>query len=386
MNPMIKDIKTENGYLTFTLSGVDVSVANAIRRIILSEIETVVFRTAPYSRCLAKIKTNTTRLNNEIIKQRLSCIPIHGINVEEIKTDTPDITYLLKINKTNTSSEVVYITTADFQITREDKDKNQLPELSKNEMEAFFPPNPITKSFIDLVRLRPKIGNVEGDSLILSCELDVGSAQEDSSFNVASTCSYINTPDKVKADAAWKKVAGEDTSKKSAEENAEDEFIKRDWYILDSKRHFTPNSFDFTIQSVGQYTNKELIEKSCEVMLLKLAEFQQNVNKKNVTKVNIVVADTTIDNAFDVVMYGEGYTLGKVIESLLFETYYGIEAITYCGFVKPHPHDDVSKIRIGVNPDIEGVETVYKMLNEVISEALKIFNNILDKFKKNGRN
>ncbi len=47
MNPMIKDIKTDNGYLTFNLSGVDVSVANAIRRIILSEIETVVFRTAP---------------------------------------------------------------------------------------------------------------------------------------------------------------------------------------------------------------------------------------------------------------------------------------------------------------------------------------------------
>ena len=77
MNPMIKDIKTANGYLTFNLSGVDVSVANAIRRIILSEIETVVFRTAPYARSLANIKTNTTRLNNELIKQRLSCIPIH---------------------------------------------------------------------------------------------------------------------------------------------------------------------------------------------------------------------------------------------------------------------------------------------------------------------
>ena len=368
MNPMIKDIKTANGYLTFNLSGVDVSVANAIRRIILSEIETVVFRTAPYARSLAKIKTNTTRLNNELIKQRLSCIPIHGINIENIKTGE----YHLKINKTNTSTEVDYITTEDFEIVKGDG-----TAMSKQEIGTVFPPNPITKSLIDLVRLRPKIGNVEGDSLILTCKLDIGSAKEDSSFNVASTCSYINTPDADKARDAWI----EEKRKHLDESDKELAFIKRDWDFLNSKRHFTPKSFDFIIQSVGQYTNKELIEKSCDVMLLKLTEFQKHVNEKNQTKVIIRVADTTIDNAFDVLMYGEGYTLGKVIEWLLFESYYDMESITYCGFVKPHPHDDMCKIRLGINPTIEGIETVYTMLNEVVGEALKIFTNIRDKFK-----
>ena len=369
MNSMIKDIKTANGYLTFNLSGVDVSVANAIRRIILSEIETVVFRTAPYARSLAKIKTNTTRLNNELIKQRLSCIPIHGINIENIKTGE----YYLKINKTNTSSEVDYITTEDFEIIKGDD-----TAMSKKELLTVFPPNLITKSFIDLVRLRPKIGNVEGDSLILTCKLDIGSAKEDSSFNVASTCSYINTPDLEKVQGAWV----EEKNKHLDASETELAFMKRDWDFLNSKRHFTPRSFDFIIQSIGQYTNKELIEKSCDVMLVKLADLQKNVNEKNETKVIISNADTTIDNAFDIFMYGEGYTLGKVIECLLFESYYDDGSITYCGFVKPHPHDDMSKIRIGINPAIEGMETVYTMLNYVIGEALKIFTSIRDKFKE----
>ena len=372
MDPIIEEIKTDRGYLTFTLKGVDVSVANAIRRIILSEIDTVVFRTAPYSKSLAKIKTNTTRLNNEIIKQLLSCIPIHGISVENVKTSK----YYLKINKTNTSSEVLYVTSADFQIIK-DKDT----ELSRKELDAIFPLNIITKSYIDLVRLRPKIGNVEGDSLILTCELDAGSAQEDSSFNVASTCSYINTPDQIKSNAAW-----EDEERKYTDlPKNELAFIKRDWGFLDSKRHFTPKSFDFTVQSVGQYTNKELIEKSCEVMIKKLTEFQKHVGEKTQGKVNIVPADTTIPNAFDIVMYGEGYTLGKVIEWLVFHTYYEDGAITYCGFVKPHPHDDMSKIRIGLNETLEGISTVYEMLNEVVAEALKIFTIILSYFKEGGK-
>ena len=40
-------------------------------------IPTVVFKTFPHSENLANIITNTTRLNNEVLKQRLACIPIH---------------------------------------------------------------------------------------------------------------------------------------------------------------------------------------------------------------------------------------------------------------------------------------------------------------------
>ena len=81
MEPVISKISDESPLLKFTLSGVNVSIANAIRRIILSEIPCIVFRTSPYEKNDAKIEINTTRMNNELIKQRLTCIPIHFSDV-----------------------------------------------------------------------------------------------------------------------------------------------------------------------------------------------------------------------------------------------------------------------------------------------------------------
>ena len=77
MDPRISELSEEDGTLRFRLSGVNVSLANAIRRIILSDIPCVVFRTFPYEENKVQIETNTTRMNNELIKQRLSCVPIH---------------------------------------------------------------------------------------------------------------------------------------------------------------------------------------------------------------------------------------------------------------------------------------------------------------------
>ena len=48
MDPKISDVSNENNKLTFKISGINVSLANALRRIILSDIPTVVFRTTPH--------------------------------------------------------------------------------------------------------------------------------------------------------------------------------------------------------------------------------------------------------------------------------------------------------------------------------------------------
>ena len=71
MNPQIDKIVEKEGVLTFSLSGVNVSLANAIRRTILSDIPTVVFKTSPNEDNKSKILVNTTRFNNEIINKYL---------------------------------------------------------------------------------------------------------------------------------------------------------------------------------------------------------------------------------------------------------------------------------------------------------------------------
>ena len=76
MIPRIVNIFENDGILKFTIENINVSLANAIRRVILSEIPIVVFKTFPHDKNQADIEINTTRLNNEILKQRLGCFNV----------------------------------------------------------------------------------------------------------------------------------------------------------------------------------------------------------------------------------------------------------------------------------------------------------------------
>ena len=65
INPRVDIIsKIDNDELKFTLSGVNVSIVNALRRIILSEIPIVVFRVSPNDKNKCNITANTCGLNN----------------------------------------------------------------------------------------------------------------------------------------------------------------------------------------------------------------------------------------------------------------------------------------------------------------------------------
>ncbi len=65
--PIIQFQQEEGGILKFTISSIDVSFVNALRRTILSDIPIIVFKTTPYEQNKCNIISNTTRLNNEII-------------------------------------------------------------------------------------------------------------------------------------------------------------------------------------------------------------------------------------------------------------------------------------------------------------------------------
>ena len=106
MEPKVKDFSENNEVLKFTLYDCNYSMANSIRRTILSDIQTVVISTDDDS-----IITNTSRLNNEIIKQRLGCIPVHITD-----KDMPIKNYIIEINLHNDTEELLYVTTEDIKI------------------------------------------------------------------------------------------------------------------------------------------------------------------------------------------------------------------------------------------------------------------------------
>ena len=195
--PRIVSKTDERGELRFTIDKINVSLANALRRVILSDISTIVFRTFPYSECKASITTNTSRIHNEILKQRLSCIPIHITDT----TEFPFQEYQLEIDVVADGSEIRYITTKDFKM----KNKTNGKYLTDVKVHEIFPPNPISGDFIEFARLLPKMTEYgEGERLTLTCDLDIGTAKEDGAFNVVCTCAYQMTMDPMKVDEAWR--------------------------------------------------------------------------------------------------------------------------------------------------------------------------------------
>lgn len=368
MNPVLSELKLEDDHLYFTLSGVNVSIANSLRRIILSEIPCVVFRTSPYEQNRANIEINTSRLNNELIKQRISCVPIH-ISDEAFPIDD----HIVEVDLTNDTEEVIYLTTQDFKV----KNIASNTYLNRQQVKEIFPPDKITGDYIDIARLRPKMSDmIEGEQIKMTLKFDIGHAKQDSAFNVVSTCAYGATPNLEEIKRVWTSKSEELKSK-----NVPDDEIliaEKDWRLLEGKRYTVPDSFDFVIESVGQFMVADIVKKATDVMLSKIESFKNIINKNGNQIINN--SKSTIPNCYDITLDGEDYTLGKVLEYILYANYFDTETsslnLSYCGFSKPHPHINRSIIRVGFvnNNSSDNVKELMIIVCDIATDVYKQMN------------
>ena len=367
MKPNILDIIDNDGVLKFTVNNINVSYANAIRRVVLSNIPTVVFRTFPHEKNDANFEINTGKLNNEILKQRLSCIPIH---INDIEIPIED--YIMEVDINNTSDTTKYVTSGDFKIKNIKTDKY----LSDEQVNDIFPPDPISKQYIDFCRLRPKLSeSIPGEHLKMSCKFSIGTSKENGSFNVVSTCAYANSPDVIKIEEAAVEKKIELETKYETTEDIEHHL--KDWHLLDAKRIFIQDSFDFKVETVGVFDNKEIIKKAINIIIDKLTKTIETYSMQNNFVLN---SEATIPNCFDVIMENEDYTIGKILEYTLYNNYYrGSEILTYSGFNKPHPHINISIIRVGFKEPLEK-NAVLEYINNSAAIAIVYYKELLVEF------
>ena len=370
MNPHVElNSRHNDEMLMFTLSGVNVSLANAIRRTILSDIPLVVFRTTPYQQNKANIISNTSRLNNEILKQRLSCIPIYIKDIEGF----PMKNYQLEVNVENITDTTMYVTTKDFII----KDLITGKPISESKNREIFPANDYTGYFIDFVRLRPKISDeIPGEKIHLTCDFSVGTSKEDGMFNAVSTCSYGFTVDALAQEAILEKY--KQTWKDEGKTKEEVDFEAKNWKLLDGLRITTKDSFDFIIQTIGIYDNVELVHKACEILINKF-QYQDTLLEKD--ELEIKKAENTMSNSFDIILENEDYTIGKVLEYFMYTKFYETKMLTFCGFKMMHPHDSYSIIRVAYKDAIDK-SSIKGHLKECIDESIQVFLRVKKEFLK----
>ena len=213
--------------LQFQVDNIDTSIINALRRTILMDIPCFVFRTFPDDENQTVINKNTCRFHNEILKQRLGCIPIH---IKDLDTPVENLRVIIKVQ--NDTDSIKYVTTADFQI----KDLKTGKFLKDTEVRSIFPPcTPPCQGFILFTRLRPKISaSIPGEEVDIESKISISTAKESGMYNMSSTATYFKTPDPVKQNAKWATLR--DQFENSGFKVEEIERERQNWFVHDAKR------------------------------------------------------------------------------------------------------------------------------------------------------
>ena len=369
--PRIENVKHSEDILTFTMSNINVSIANALRRTIISDIPIVVFKTTPQEENTATIITNTSRINNEILKQRLSCIPIHINKLQSIEN------YLLEVNvENNTPDSMMYVTTKDFRI----RNISENTLLSMDVTRSIFPPWHApdgTEHFIEFARLRPKLSDtLPGEKLEFTCKFSYGTSKENAMYNSVSVCSYGCSIDIAQQEKHLVKLRQEWEKNKMDVRQEE-----LNWRLLEGQRIILDNSFDYIIQTVGVYSNTDLIIKACDIIIERLN--QVNILLKTKEEL-IITSDNTMSNSYDIILLNEDYTIGKVIEYMLYSSIFDVtenKLLNYCGFKKMHPHDTHSIIRLAYIEETSK-DMIRQHVDICIQDANEIFKTIRASFYK----
>ena len=127
------------------------------------------------------------------------------------------------------------------------------------------------------------------------------------------------------------------------------------------------------IQTIGIFTNQELVHKACDIIVEKLNLLD---TLADTDELSITPSVNTMNNSFDIILVNEDYTIGKIIEYMFYSKFYeDVQTLSFCGFKKMHPHDNDSIIRIAYKEPVDKA-TIKQNLKACIEVALGIYKKI----------
>jgi len=99
-------------------------------------------------------------------------------------------------------------------------------------------------------------------------------------------------------------------------------------------------------------------------------------------ELDIIQSQNTMANSYDIILKNEDYTIGKVLEFMLYHKFYeNMQLLTFCGFKKMHPHDEDSIIRIAYSNTVDK-NIIKGHLIECANDAKQVFKKMGKDFLK----
>jgi DNA-directed RNA polymerase alpha subunit len=344
-----KKVKRDGNKLSFLAHDIDVSIANAIRRIGLSELPTVALDYDPTGASgneHVMINKNTCALHNEFLMHRISLVPFH-FTEEEIAEYEPG-RYIFKLVKDNKSTAIVNVTTRD--ITIHDADGKAYASAF---VQRVLPSNSATGDHILLTKLKP------GEEVDLQFTLRKGVGAEHARWCPVSQFSYS--------------FVEKEPIKHLSVLDAERSYDKNKWG--------EPTTILITVESECAIGPESIIQRSFEILINKVSELRNAVKKREESK--CIVKAWNVNNMYDVKMINEGHTLGNVLQSMMYN--FAIRkdgangSLSYIGYHKPHPLEPMIVLKCRLN---ESTVDIYDVLDDLLLDVQKHIESILESWNQ----
>jgi len=400
--------------------GLHRTIVNAIRRTLLSTIETYAFRNNDIV-----VEKNETSLHNEFILDRIGLIPLY-IDPKLIQDNPLKYLFVLKVMHDN-SKPITLITAKDFdiyelkntitksseyingQITTVNKDNYDMnkPVSDMKKEEIFRPYQYDKKSYYCLLHeLKSTNSDTEVQELIIYGSPSVSIAKEDARFQGVSCATFSYKIDPKLFDKIWKeKVKINNIQKEDIEDYVKDLELKESQRYYHRDINAEPYWYNFAIESQHYLNAKELFIRSNEIIIDSLVAFKDELSKildedekkllqiiyhsdeKKKNIVNMIVEMPCVIQINNI-WHGFDDTLGSIIQAHMSNKMINEKSIlNLVGYKRTHPLEDKylftmsfnPKHHLG-NPDTEEKtksSAIIQVFSECCDELISIFGEIV---------
>jgi DNA-directed RNA polymerase subunit L len=287
---------SNNGYrLDAEFKNVPISFVNGLRRILLSEIPTVVIRDV-------EILDNSTKMIHEMLKHRVEMLPINVLptDVSVIRDTKLELRFLPPATPDLTRKGPVEITTDDFAV--QGPRTNVLLKDRDLDTPLYF------------MTLQPT------ESIHVKASLAV-QTKGASQVCVSTFKNHIDPELAVDDKMKYIAQAGEDEAERATLGKIFDNYEIQRSYARDTNGR--PYWFDFAVESIGVTPAKDLLKQAAAIYKAKIETWCENPILREE------------GNWFSIETEEDGHTIGALAQSLLYSG--GLHAVDYVSYRIVHP-------------------------------------------------